>query len=82
MKIGLEGNQKDKEECLHCLVDFIEDCQYDYLSTNILDFVANQAEFTSNPSFYIRYIYNRVILEKAQIRAAAVTALGTIGSRI
>jgi len=31
MKIGVEGSQKDKEEVLHCLVDFIEDCSHEYL---------------------------------------------------
>lgn len=34
---------------------------------------------TSNPTKYIRYIYNRVVLENAIVRAAAVTALAKFG---
>jgi len=79
MKIGIEGTKKDTEEILHCLVEFIEDCQFDYLATNILDFVGEHAQKTSSPSLYIRYIYNRIILDKPSVRAAAVSSLGNIG---
>lgn len=34
---------------------------------------------TSQPTKYIRYIYNRVVLENATVRAAAVTALAKFG---
>jgi coatomer protein complex subunit gamma len=34
---------------------------------------------TPNPTKYIRYIYNRVVLENALVRAAAVTALAKFG---
>lgn len=34
---------------------------------------------TSQPTKYIRYIYNRVVLENAIVRAAAVTALAKFG---
>jgi coatomer protein complex subunit gamma len=34
---------------------------------------------TSQPTKYIRYIYNRVVLENALVRAAAVTALAKFG---
>lgn len=34
---------------------------------------------TSQPTKYIRYIYNRVVLENAVVRAAAVTALAKFG---
>ena len=34
---------------------------------------------TSQPTKYIRYIYNRVVLENAIVRAAAVTALTKFG---
>lgn len=82
MKIGVEGTKKDTEEILHCLVEFIEDCQFDYLATHILDFVGEQAPKTSSPSLYIRYIYNRIILDKPSVRAAAVSSLGNIGHKI
>jgi len=35
-----------------------------------------------NPSSYIRFIYNRVNLEKAVIRAAAVSALANIAFNV
>lgn len=34
---------------------------------------------TTHPTKYIRYIYNRVVLENATVRAAAVTALAKFG---
>lgn len=34
---------------------------------------------TPQPTKYIRYIYNRVVLENALVRAAAVTALAKFG---
>jgi len=34
---------------------------------------------TPKPTKYIRYIYNRVVLENAIVRAAAVTALAKFG---
>ena len=35
---------------------------------------------TQNPAKYIRYVYNRVILETTEVRAAAVTALARFGA--
>lgn len=37
---------------------------------------------SKNPASYIRFIYNRVNLEKAVIRAAAVTALASFAFRV
>lgn len=36
----------------------------------------------SVPDRYIRYIYNRIILENATVRAAAVSALANFGARV
>ena len=41
----------------------------------ILHFLGNEGPKTADPSKYIRYIYNRVILENATVRASAVSAL-------
>ena len=82
MKIGREGANKDRDDVLHSVSEFMEDCQFEHLSTNIIDYVAREAKSTSNPSFYIRYIYNRIILEKALIRAAAVSGLGTMAYQL
>merc|ERR1712121_190280 len=35
---------------------------------------------TSNPARYIRFIYNRVLLENATVRAGAVSALARFGA--
>ena len=58
------------------LCEFIEDCEYTIISVRILHPLGTYGPTASaNPSKYIRYIYNRVILENASVRAAAVTAL-------
>jgi coatomer protein complex subunit gamma len=47
-----------------------------------LNFLAIEAPKAKNPACYIRYIYNRVNLEKAVIRAAAVSALANIAFNV
>lgn len=69
-----------KESGLLHLCEFIEDCEFTYLSTQILHFLGNEGPKTSDPSKYIRYIYNRVILENATVRAAAVSTLAKFGA--
>ncbi|KAJ4880754.1 Coatomer subunit gamma [Raphanus sativus] len=68
-----------KEGGLLHLCEFIEDCEFTYLSTQILHFLGIEGPKTSDPSKYIRYIYNRVHLENATVRAAAVTTLAKFG---
>lgn len=82
MKIGLEGTTPDKEQVLLTLCEFIEDCEFKHLQTHILDFIAKESPKTTSPSIYIRFIFNRVVLEKSIIRAAAVSALGMMGHKI
>ena len=43
-------------------------------------FLGAEGPKTSNPARYIRYIYNRVILENATVRAAAVSSLARFGA--
>lgn len=45
----------------------------------ILHLLGNEGPKTADPSKYIRYIYNRVILENATVRASAVSALAKFG---
>ncbi|CAI9765515.1 unnamed protein product [Fraxinus pennsylvanica] len=71
-----------KESGLLHLCEFIEDCEFTYLSTQILHFLGNEGPKTSDPSKYIRYIYNRVILENATIRASAVSTLAKFGAMV
>ncbi|CAI9294688.1 unnamed protein product [Lactuca saligna] len=69
-----------KESGLLHLCEFIEDCEFTYLSTQILHFLGVEGPKTSDPSKYIRYIYNRVILENATVRASAVSTLAKFGA--
>ncbi|EYU42621.1 hypothetical protein ABFS82_14G113600 [Erythranthe guttata] len=71
-----------KESGLLHLCEFIEDCEFTYLSTQILHFLGNEGPKTSDPSKYIRYIYNRVILENATVRASAVSTLAKFGAMV
>uniref|UniRef100_A0A0C9S951 Coatomer subunit gamma n=2 Tax=Spermatophyta TaxID=58024 RepID=A0A0C9S951_9CONI len=71
-----------KESGLSHLCEFIEDCEFTYLSTQILHFLGNEGPKTVDPSKYIRYIYNRVILENATVRASAVSALAKFGALV
>lgn len=63
------------ESSLLHLCEFIEDCEFTRLSTEILHLLGELGPSTSAPARYIRFIYNRVILENAAVRAAAVSAL-------
>lgn len=61
------------------LCEFIEDCEFTKLAVRILHLLGVEGPKTSHPTKYIRYIYNRVVLENALVRAAAVTALAKFG---
>ena len=37
---------------------------------------------SSDPARFIRFIYNRIILENATVRAAAVSALAAFGAQV
>lgn len=63
------------ESSLLHLCEFIEDCEFTRLSTEILHLLGELGPSTTAPARYIRFIYNRVILENAAVRAAAVSAL-------
>ncbi|MBA0862746.1 hypothetical protein Goshw_012341 [Gossypium schwendimanii] len=71
-----------KESGLLHLCEFIEDCEFTYLSTQILHFLGIEGPKTSDPSKYIRYIYNRVHLENATVRAGAVSTLAKFGALV
>eukprot|EP01102_Stenamoeba_stenopodia_P007090 TRINITY_DN1980_c3_g1_i1.p1 TRINITY_DN1980_c3_g1~~TRINITY_DN1980_c3_g1_i1.p1 ORF type:complete len:879 (-),score=208.25 TRINITY_DN1980_c3_g1_i1:193-2829(-) len=71
-----------KEVGLSHLCEFIEDCEYTFLSTKILHLLGTEGPNTTTPSKFIRYIYNRVILENANVRASAVSALAKFGAKL
>ncbi|GJQ14068.1 hypothetical protein GpartN1_g5859.t1 [Galdieria partita] len=66
---------QSKEICLSHLCEFIEDCEHPFLSARILHLLGQEGPKMSQPGKYIRYIYNRIILENAAVRAAAVSSL-------
>lgn len=68
-----------KEDALAHLCEFIEDCEFTKLAVRILHLLGLEGPKTPQPTKYIRYIYNRVVLENATVRAAAVTALAKFG---
>jgi coatomer protein complex subunit gamma len=71
-----------KESSLFHLCEFIEDCEFTALSTQILHLVGSLAPTTTAPARYIRFVYNRVILENAVVRAGAVTALSKFAAKL
>lgn len=71
-----------KESSLFHLCEFIEDCEFTALSTQILYLVGTLGPTTSAPARYIRFVYNRVILENNVVRAAAITALSRFAAEI
>ncbi|KAF2146183.1 uncharacterized protein K452DRAFT_219956 [Aplosporella prunicola CBS 121167] len=70
---------ESKEDALAHLCEFIEDCEFTKLAVRILHLLGMEGPKTAQPTKYIRYIYNRVVLENAIVRAAAVTALAKFG---
>ncbi|CAG8444222.1 9166_t:CDS:10 [Diversispora eburnea] len=70
---------ESKEAALAHLCEFIEDCEFTKLSVRVLHLLGIEGPKTATPTKYIRYIYNRVILESAIVRAAAVSALAKFG---
>mmetsp|Transcript_28720 Transcript_28720/g.80856 ORF Transcript_28720/g.80856 Transcript_28720/m.80856 type:complete len:893 (+) Transcript_28720:167-2845(+) len=71
-----------KESGLGHLCEFIEDCEFTYLSSQILHLLGSEGPKTNDPAKYIRYIYNRVILENATVRAAAISSLAQFGADV
>ncbi|KAF0308268.1 Coatomer subunit gamma-2 [Amphibalanus amphitrite] len=61
----IEENPEAKEAGLSHLCEFIEDCEHTSLAVRILHLLGREGPKTKQPSKYIRFIYNRVILESA-----------------
>lgn len=71
-----------KETSLLHLCEFIEDCEFSELIVQILYLIGVHGPVTLAPSKYIRFVFNRVILENALVRAAAVSTLGAFATRV
>nr|XP_042907541.1 coatomer subunit gamma-2 [Parasteatoda tepidariorum] len=76
----IEDSPDGKEAGLAHLCEFIEDCEHTSLGVKVLYLLGKEGPKTSQPCKYIRYIYNRLILEKASVRAAAVSSLAKFGA--
>ena len=68
-----------KEQALSHLCEFIEDCEFTKLSVRILHLLGMEGPKSPQPAKFIRFIYNRVVLENATVRAAAVASLAKFG---
>lgn len=68
-----------REPALENLCEFIEDCEFPELAVRILHVLGVEGPKTANPTLYVRHIFNRVALENASVRAAAVDALLKFG---
>ncbi|KAK3920493.1 Coatomer subunit gamma-2 [Frankliniella fusca] len=77
----IESNPEAKETGLAHLCEFIEDCEHTSLAVRILHLLGREGPKTKQPSRYIRFIYNRVILENAAVRGAAVAAMAQFGAQ-
>ncbi|KAH8741619.1 coatomer SEC21 gamma subunit like (beta adaptin) [Cryptosporidium ryanae] len=63
------------ENILYHICETIEDCEYPVIIIRILGFLGKNIPRATNPSRYVRYIYNRLILESSAVRAASVDSL-------
>ncbi|VWU52675.1 coatomer subunit gamma, putative, partial [Hepatocystis sp. ex Piliocolobus tephrosceles] len=63
------------------LCEYIEDCEYNLLLLRVIRFLLLHIPKTKNPSNYIRYIYNRLILENETIRVDGLYSLFYIATK-
>lgn len=77
----VENIPEAKDTGLAHLCEFIEDCEFPALLTRILFVLGMEGPSSPSPGRYIRHIYNRIILETAIVRAAAVSALARFGAQ-
>ncbi|NXA13832.1 COPG2 protein, partial [Sapayoa aenigma] len=77
----VEENPESREPGLAHLCEFIEDCEHTVLATRILHLLGREGPRSPAPAKYIRFIFNRVVLENEPVRAAAVSALAKFGAQ-
>ena len=76
----IEANPASQDTGLYHLCEFIEDCEHGVLATKILHLLGREGPKTPTPAKFIRYIYNRVILENSTVSGLSLIAL--LGNRI
>ena len=77
----VETNPAAKEEELLSLCTLIEDCEYSKISQRILSLLGKEGPKNPTPSKFVRFIYNRVLLEVPVVRAAAVSTLAKFAAK-
>lgn len=77
----IKAHPEAADSSLLHLCEYIEDCEYDWLSTEILHVLGDIGPMTASKNRYIRFIYNRTMLDQPQIRAAAVTSLSKFAAQ-
>eukprot|EP01061_Rhynchopus_euleeides_P037618 TRINITY_DN642_c1_g1_i1.p1 TRINITY_DN642_c1_g1~~TRINITY_DN642_c1_g1_i1.p1 ORF type:complete len:860 (+),score=468.57 TRINITY_DN642_c1_g1_i1:57-2636(+) len=77
----VELSPASKEEGLMLLCELIEDCEFAKISQRVLALLGKEGPTNPNPSKFVRFIYNRVLLEVPSVRAAAVSALAKFASK-
>lgn len=71
-----------KEPGLDHFCEFIEDCEFPELSIKILHMLGEKGCKAASPAKFIRFVFNRVILETSSVRAAAVSTLAKFGAAV
>ncbi|ELP89477.1 coatomer subunit gamma-2, putative [Entamoeba invadens IP1] len=64
-----------REKMLHVLGDFIEDCQYSQVIERVIGIFGEVGPLCKERVSLLRTIFNRIVLENANVRAAGVSAL-------
>lgn len=76
----IKDNDLTKYKGLEQLCEFIEDCEHDSLTIEVLFFLGSEGPMTEKASTYIRYIANRLLLDSPSVGCAAITALAKFGA--
>ncbi|XP_013162386.1 PREDICTED: coatomer subunit gamma-2-like [Papilio xuthus] len=69
-----------KDTGLDHLCEFIEYSNETSLAVRMLHVIGSEGAKVRQPSKYIRFIYNRILLDSGAVRAAAVSALARFGA--
>ncbi|OAF65472.1 Gamma-COP [Intoshia linei] len=76
--VSFDGSTKDI--ALSHLSEFIEDCEHTNLLIRILSLIGCEGPKSSEPYKYIRYVYNRILLENSPIRRVVTHVLAKFGA--
>lgn len=78
---SLNAIPKSKSKAVLVLCEIIEDCGFPSVSSRVLEYLGQEAPELPGALGFLKYIYNRTILENEEIRNAAVHALSQFALR-